>query len=217
MSELLTKVLVLEQLLKLYVAFPSHRGMKENPDGTAREYSESLQGLTGEALRAAVKIWIANEKFFPKIAELRTVAWEWTRRNSAEVAPAQTDALWCPRCQSRLDWLKRWRPRIDPRTNESIISENGQYVLLERYERLLCKCAKACDFAPELELEEPWMLRSRVASLYGGRGSTGRSRPSFTPMSDESRGQPLPLPNRRELEPVGAIAENMAAEALEHA
>jgi hypothetical protein len=215
MSEAITKLFVLEQLRRLHVAFPSHSGMKHNPEATAREYCDAMHGLTGESLRAAVKIWMENEKFFPKIAELRAFAWEWTRRNRAEVSPVElSDPLWCPRCHSRLQWLERWRPRIDARTNQPVISEDGKYVSLERYERLLCRCAVPCVFSPELEFEEPWMLRGRVTQLYGAPGSSRRSsRVSFpTPMTDESRGQPLPLPEQ--LMHAGAIAENIAAEAL---
>ncbi|HEY7236540.1 MAG TPA: hypothetical protein VH539_20430 [Gemmatimonadaceae bacterium] len=213
MAEPITKLLVLQELQRLHTAFPSAPGMKNNPEGTAAIYCDGLHGLTADALRAAVKITIETEKYFPKVADLRSLAWEWTRRHSSDVTPELKNPLWCARCGTEARWLERWRPRIDPRTSAPVLSTDGQYIALERFERLLCHCAAPCAFTPELEFDEPWMLRSRVTQCIGARAGSGRpSRIAFTaPLSDERRAE-----MHRQLESAGAIAENMAAEALEH-
>ena len=215
MSEPITKLIVLQELQRLHTAFPSHTGMKNNPEGTAAVYCDGLHGLTVDALRAAVRISIENEKYFPKVADLRSLAWEWTRRHSTEVNPELKNPLWCPRCQSECRPVNRWRPRVNER-GQAVLSEDGQYIALSEYDRLLCRCAAPCQFTPEPEFEDAWMRRDRITCRFGAPSGSGalRQYALVAPLSDERRAElhrQLQLPAA-----VGPIAENMAAEVLEH-
>lgn len=168
MPELLTASLLVELLKKLRLAFPTHSGLKtpEAIVATAELYSESLSGLTGDAVRASVRIAIDTGKFFPKVAELRETAWEWTRRHRVDLEPAYQDPMYCPRCNSNAQWRSRWRPAFD-KDGYTILSEDRQYVQLERYERLLCACASVCLYSPEPDFESAWMAASKIKWSFG--------------------------------------------------
>lgn len=149
MPEPLTTQLVAEQMQKLLVAFPSRNLAGQNIVHTAEVYRNGLRGLSGDALRAASDIVIQNDVYFPKVARLREVASEWTKRNAAIAAPHfRVDELYCHVCQSRVEPVERWRPCIDMANQCKQMRTADGYVLLERYERLLCKCAAPCLYAP---------------------------------------------------------------------
>lgn len=203
MAEELTGALVLEQLQKLFVAFPTHAGMKSNPRGTADLYRESMHGLSGEAFRAAVRVAIDTGKFFPKVAELRETAWEWTRRHRVEIEPVYGDPLYCPRCNAHATWQSRWRPKFDDH-GYAILSEDRQYVALERYLRLLCNCASPSLYAPEEDQEHAWMLANKI------KWSFGRHR---NPRPSERWRAPL----KEIATALGDVTETVLEEALVHA
>jgi hypothetical protein len=203
-AEELTFALMLEQLQKLHIAFPSHAGMKANPRATAEVYRDGLQGLSGEAFRAAARIAIENGKFFPKIGELRESAAEWTRRHNVDVNrdTSSSDPLWCPNCKTNAEWRWRHRPLVDERL-APIFSPDNEYLLLVRFSRLLCRCASECLFTPDDEVvvayhgfEYAAIRAERVKWSYGRQDLKGRS--SAAPKKQ----QPL-TPN------VGAIAEQL--------
>ena len=117
MSEHMTAALVLDELTRLFTAFPTHAGMKNNPRGTAEVYRNGLTGISGDALRHAAKRVIQEDSFFPKVARLREIALGWeTYTRAANTAPAgEVDPLWCPRCQSRVETVEWWRPAVGRR------------------------------------------------------------------------------------------------------
>ena len=158
MTEPLTLQLVVEELRRLHVAFPQNIGMRSNPSGTAEVYRNGLRGLSGSSLRVAVDRCIQDEQYFPKVAKLREIAGAWTKHNEAPTVLRPEDELDCPNCRTRAEFVQRWRPRIDPeRHNRKVLSADGLYLMLERYERLLCKCAAPCAYAPIDGLSEPMM------------------------------------------------------------
>lgn len=101
--EPLTTQLVVEQLQKLLAAFPRNLGA-QNPGMMADVYRNGLRGLDGEAVRAAVDVAIQHDSFFPKVARLRELSSEWTRRNRATFE-LQHKASWdvCGVCGARVE------------------------------------------------------------------------------------------------------------------
>lgn len=237
MPEPLTVEVLVEQLKRLRIAFPSHQGMK-TPDqviATAEVYLDGLRGISADALRAAAKTAIETEKFFPKIVELRTLAAEWTRRHSAYIEPELKDPLWCPRCQDRVAWVRLWVPAIDARCRPVTQEFDGVlHVKLIATARYLCRCAAPSAFAPEPDLEGHWMRRDRITALFGAQGLRTAGQLAQLPplMSDESRRRledgaeraaeerarrgRTKGSNSNAPEHIGDLAENLAAEALEH-
>lgn len=156
MPEPLTSQLVAEQLQKLLVAFPRNLG-SQNPAMMADVYRNGLRGLSGDAVRAAVDRAIQEDEYFPKVARLREAATAWQRYNTTTLAPKfAKDDRWCDRCQSRAEWLERWRPQVDARYNQ-IPTPDKLAFLLERYDRLLCKCAPPCGYHPSAGYDVPAM------------------------------------------------------------
>jgi hypothetical protein len=235
MPETLTVEILVEQLRRLRLAFPTHAGTKtpEQIIETAEVYRDGLHGISGEALRAAVRIAIETEKFFPKVVDLRTLAAEWMRRHAPHAEQELKDPLWCPRCRSRVEWLAQWVPKIDARCRPIMREiEGALYIELTTTSRYRCECAKPAAFAPEpdLPVKGNWMLHSRITARYGaaiGRDA-GRRIDSAIQLSDEQRqrledGAKAARAERaqrtaaREPEHIGDLAENIAAGVLEHA
>ncbi len=102
MHEPLTTQLVVELLQKLLAAFPRNLG-SQNPTMMADVYRNGLGGIEGEAVRAATDIAIQNDQYFPKVARLRELATEWTRRNRA-TASVGIEPAWdvCAVCGARV-------------------------------------------------------------------------------------------------------------------
>lgn len=239
MPELLTVAILVEQLKRLRLAFPSHQGMKtpEQTIATAEVYLDGLRGISADALRAATKTAIETEKFFPKIVDLRTLAAEWTRRHSAYSEPELKDPMWCPRCSSRIEWIGLWVPAIDARCRSIMQEFDGVlYVQLATTARYLCRCSAASMFAREPDLEGNWMRRDRITSCFGAQGvaAHGPGLAQLPPLlSDEARrrleegaesareerarrGRGRAESDSRAPEHIGELAENMAAGVLEH-
>lgn len=157
MSEPLTSELVAEVLADLSVAFPRHDGMRTNAGRTCDLYRNGLHGLTGDAVRAAVRRSIEDDKYFPKVSELRTYATEWMKRNQAIASPVEGPvSVRCRVCGEEPEWRKRWRPKVGAQYRP-LRTACGTAVLLERYERFLCRCAAPCAFSPDPEYTEPAM------------------------------------------------------------
>jgi hypothetical protein len=116
MAEPLTVQLVLEELKRLHVAFPQNVGMRTNPTGTADVYRNGLRGLSGDAVRAAASVIIQNDQYFPKVARLRELATEWTKRNARALAPTHPVA-WnvCPICFATAEPIEIERYVVDAR------------------------------------------------------------------------------------------------------
>lgn len=147
MAEPMTLELVLEVLRKLAAAFP---GRMDDKALTLRAdvYRNGLAGLSGDALRWAAKTVIQEDQYFPKVARLRDLASRWQRANTATIeAQIQRPSGWCEGCQSVAKPEKRWRPKITER-GQRILDGAGR-LLLEQYERILCKCAPAAAYYPD--------------------------------------------------------------------
>lgn len=221
MREPITVEVLVEQLKKLRIAHPTHAGTK-TPAAvieTAEVYREGLHGLSADALRAAVRLSIETEKFFPKVADLRGLALDWTRRNAVDVTPVfqnenTANLLWCRNCQTEARYVVRYRPAVDRDTGAPIFSQDGVWVQLETYERLLCPCASPCAFEPEPEVEGLWMLRERIAAPFG-RSTPAATRAPVRFMTDEARAALARDPHAPEH--IGERAENYATGVLEHA
>lgn len=155
MPEPLTTQLVAELLQQLLSAFPSRNLASQNIVHTAEVYRNGLRGLSGDALRAAVDRAIQEDEYFPKVARLREIAAKWERYNHVTLpAQANADELWCGLCRQRSTHKERWRPVVD-NINRPVLTADQKYVLLERYERLLCACASPPGFTPIENLAPP--------------------------------------------------------------
>lgn len=160
MVEPLTTALVLEELQRLHVAFPQNLGMRANPTGTADVYRNGLRGLSGDAVRAAADRAIQEGEFFPKVAKLRELAQAWMRHNqpTSSAVAASHDDTYCPVCRSRAVWEWRWRPKVNPDKGYARVTVDAEHVALEPYQRLLCKCASRCMYAPiDADAQVPMM------------------------------------------------------------
>lgn len=148
MPELLTVEVIFEMLRELGAAH-----WQKQPDSKvlafkAEAYRRGLQGVSGEALRWAVKTSIQEDEFFPKVSRLRELAARWSVANTAAVA-ARDDGRTCASCRSPFEWIHRWRPTVDDRGRVQL-SADGQWLLLERYSRSICtRCERPCEYRPE--------------------------------------------------------------------
>lgn len=145
MHEPLTTQLVAELMRDLLTAFPSKHSEK-NLTHTAEVYRNGLRGVSGEALRAAVDVSIKSDTFFPKVARLRELATEWTKRNN--VTPTvQFGSRVCRFCGVEPSPRERWRPAPGKRF-VPIVSDDGM-ICLERHIRDICDCSGPCWYVPE--------------------------------------------------------------------
>lgn len=163
MPEPLTTQLVVELLQKLLAAFPRNLGA-QNPQMMADVYRNGLRGMDGDAVRAAVDVAIQSDNYFPKVARLRELASEWTKRNRVNVGPRPGDEGVCHICRQRPQPRERWRPKVDDRHNLVI---RGEYLLLEPFVRDLCDCAPPCWYAPiDADAKEPMMKGEDIQREY---------------------------------------------------
>lgn len=155
MPELLTPATMLRILRDLAAVFPS-RGMPDDQlVRRAEVYRDGLAGFDAEAVGHAARRAIQEDNFFPKVARLRELAAAYVtyhRQHRADVAGAIDDPLYCAQCRARCEWIRRWRPQVDHESGRWLVSANGQYVLLELYDRLLCECAPRCTYLPDPHL-----------------------------------------------------------------
>lgn len=148
--EPLTLELVAQMMRDLLAAFPSRNVAGQNIAHTAEVYRNGLRGVSGEALRAAVDLSIKSDTYFPKIARLRELASEWTKRNVVSMPSVAHEGV-CPFCHSPWVPRDRWRPAVDVMYNP--IERDG-FLYLEPFARDLCRCAPPCFYAPMSETPE---------------------------------------------------------------
>lgn len=131
MTEPLTTELLSGLLPKLLTAFPSKMS-SQNPAYLAEVYRNGLRGLNGDAVRAAVDISIQHDSYFPKVARLRELAGEWTRRNRVTVA-ARFEAAWnvCAVCGAHAKQREITRAVRPDGYYHQPISRNGPAPTLE--------------------------------------------------------------------------------------
>lgn len=151
MPELLTPAIMIGILRDLSAVFPA-KITDEQLVRRAQVYRDGLVGFDADAVGHAARRAIQEDNFFPKVARLRELAAAYVtyhRQHSANVVGAIDDPMFCPRCQSRFADRRRWRPQVDPESGRWLVSADGQYVLLELYDRLLCDCAPRCAYLPD--------------------------------------------------------------------
>lgn len=183
MPEPLTTQLVAELMTTLLAAFPSRNVSGNNVAYTAEIYRDGLTGLSGDAVRHAVKRSIQEDTYFPKVARLRELATSWERHNRVQMPEQLTasgDDLWCRTCQQRATWRELWVPMVDD-VCRPLLSACAKYVLLRRTERLLCHCAAKPAFAPKEGVSPPAAEISHLA-----REAFLRSTKSTTTVTVES-------------------------------
>lgn len=128
--EPLTSSLLAELLPKLIVAFPRNLGAKD-PVMMADVYRNGLRGLSGDAVRFAVDRAIQEDEYFPKVARLRELATEWSRRTNAviETVTRSSDELTCSVCGAKAQQHEVTR-QVVKRTK----FENGREKFEEQWE-----------------------------------------------------------------------------------
>jgi hypothetical protein len=161
MPEPLTSQLVAELMRDLLAAFPSKHSEK-NLTHTADVYRNGLRGVSGDALRASVAVCIKSDSYFPKVARLRELATEWTKRNT--VAPLIVkDSRVCRVCGVEPYPQQRWKPAVD--TKYQPLMRDG-FLLLEGFTRDLCDCAGPCWYAPEPDRSDHVCAPENVQRAY---------------------------------------------------
>jgi hypothetical protein len=157
MPEMLSAVLVLEQLGKLRNAFPNTRDNR-SPAAVAELYREHLAGVSADALRAAVTRVIREDEFFPKVSRLRGVAFEVEaarerERRAHDVSSVREDEQLCPNCRQRYYARNNYAPRMDRDEHgrlypATMIVDEVVYVLLEPRARIVCDCSSPSHWTP---------------------------------------------------------------------
>jgi hypothetical protein len=144
---------MLTLMSRLLVVFPRTIGSAEN---IAREYRTGVVKLPPAAIRYAVQHIIENDEYFPKVHRIRELAQDYVAKHP--VAEPRKPELWCDRCHRLPEWETRWRPVHDGR-NRPVLTEDNRHLLIEPYQRLLCKCAETSPFMPEVgvEIDPKWL------------------------------------------------------------
>lgn len=152
MPEPMSRELVGECLKTLAAAFPQ-RLSPEQHDQRNDVYRNGLSGLSGDALRFAVKISMQEDNFFPKVARLRQIAQRWV---TAHPPSEQTDdPLYCRGCQQRAHLETRWRPQINAHGQRIHDATTGR-LALETFERYQCACSAPSQWHADAA-DDPWM------------------------------------------------------------
>lgn len=138
MPEPLTSSLLVEELGKLMIAFPRNATSRD-PVPLADVYRNGLNGLTGDAVRAAVALVIREDEHFPKVARLRELATDYQKRTNAVIGHItggdEADELRCRVCGAVAkpgEERKRRKVKITPRPGramdfyEYVLDEKGQ-------------------------------------------------------------------------------------------
>lgn len=135
MPEPLTTSLVGELLTKLSAAHPRSL-YKANPVHMCDVYRNGLRGLSGDAVRFAVDRAIQDDKDFPKVARLRELATDWTKRNSATLVIKPEPGAgerYCAVCGAKVEHyeisrrvVKRAKMENGRETFEDVLDEQGR-------------------------------------------------------------------------------------------
>lgn len=172
MRELLTTQIVAEGIGKLVVAFPGNLAAKTNPAMLADTYRRGLEGLDGDAVRAAIDICIREDVYFPKVARLREVAGEWTRRNRFSVE-ARIEERWdvCRVCGARAKQEMITRPLLHDRGGaEHYVTTKGEKI--PRRDLLLAQQGGAV-FVMETVLSERTVINHDANRHHVRQGEEG--------------------------------------------
>lgn len=167
MSEPLTVELVADMLRTLAAAFPGRAMDDRQLMLRAEVYYNNLQGLSGNALRWAVKISIQEDQYFPKVARLRELATRWISANTAATVGPRADDRYCKGCGQAWAPETRWRPK--PRSDGSgqqDITPDGEWLILESYSRDRCRCDAPPTYQPSIEAP-PGLEAMRVRRQSG--------------------------------------------------
>lgn len=156
MAELLNKAQMLSILKDLGAAFPA-RLTEDAMLRRAEVYHEALVGFTGDALKFAAKRSVQEDDYFPKARRLRELAQQYVSYENkirGDTPVFSDDPLRCRGCGDESRYEKRHRPvhsllgevanlETGERANYNswLVTADGQYLLLETYERLFCSCS----------------------------------------------------------------------------
>ncbi len=99
--EPLTTSLLLALIGDLNVAFPSNRAA-QNANQLADVYRNGLSGLSGDAVREAVRRCIQTEEYFPKVSKIRAIATAYDRERTVTIRALNHDPDECPTCGARV-------------------------------------------------------------------------------------------------------------------
>jgi hypothetical protein len=176
MPEPLTTELLSDLLKDLSANWPRH--ISGDASRQVAVYRSGLGGLSGDAVRAAVKRSIQEDEYFPKVGRLRELAHAWTKRNTSDTLGGVRDELWCGRCQSRVRARDRWRPVTDPTQQHApLLTADGAYLLLEPYQRDLCDCAAPCAYEPLPDIDPPAMAAQKAPPAIQARAIKSTTTP----------------------------------------
>jgi hypothetical protein len=153
MPEHLTKEVVLDCIKLALLNWPRTIG---NDSDMVSMYFTPLRSCSPDAVRHAFRAAIESDQYFPLVKRVKELAMEYDRLHRPPVV--EKPELWCDRCHRLTDWETRWRPVHDAR-NRPILTDDNRYMLIEPYQRMLCKCAEKSPFAPAegVEVDPAWL------------------------------------------------------------
>lgn len=112
MAEPLTRHLVADVLDELVTALPPRRAL-DDPEKLVDVYRNGLAGLSGDAIRWAVKRVIQQDEYFPKVSRLRQLAEGFMRTTTAVVQFPGDGHRWdvCHICGAKVQDVPITRPK----------------------------------------------------------------------------------------------------------
>lgn len=169
MREPLTTELVLEVLRDLQSAFPGTKMTDSQVVRRAEIYRQNLEGVSGAALRWAMRASIQEDEYFPKVSRLRELATRWTKGNTVDTSTTFGEVRNCRGCHQPFASEKRFRPRttLADGYGYPLTSPDGAWLMLEMFTRDVCRCHPKCDYWPDITAptNEPAM---RLMTSNGG-------------------------------------------------
>ncbi len=155
----LTLPLIVDVLRDLRINFPGKRD-GQDIQRQAEIYREGLTGISADGLRHASRRAIQEDAFFPKVARLRELAasYDAYQRNSQPATAA--DEARCRNCGEDFRLIRKHRPFFGKLANGDpdhrrgwLTSADGEWLLLQPYDRLGCRCTARDEHMPHPDLD----------------------------------------------------------------
>jgi hypothetical protein len=201
-----------DQIRRLHAAFPRSTKM-QSPEMTISVWRDGLAGIDRDAVAGSISAIIRDDEHFPRIARVREMARQWIKRNRGEVAHQYGHDRVCPNCHEPYAAQRRYRLKTVPVLGNAVafeLTSGGSAVLLEAFERELCKCAVPSPYAPELTRETLCVLVERLTPYDQHRLAEQKHRRALAVGTPTwARAGIIAAPN------AGAIAEALVERAAE--
>jgi hypothetical protein len=203
-----------DQIRRLHAAFPRSTKM-QSPEMTISVWRDGLAGIDRDAVEGSIGAIIRDDEHFPRISRVREMARQWIKRNRGDVVREYEGGRVCPNCGDAYVVQRRYRVKTTPVLGNAVafeLTDDNAAVLLEPFERELCKCAVPSPYAPELTRKELCVLVGSLTPYDQQRLAAQKHRRAL------AVGSPTWAKAGKAVAPVaaaGAIAESVVERAAE--